>query len=91
NGVNLQKENENSVEKNAQDEGRNGEKHTDLNNEESVCSGHFKKSEIPRSGGSILLLMEELVKVGQAMGYNMEGCSKNMEHIIEMQGDNEGF
>ncbi|GJS47171.1 RNA-directed DNA polymerase, eukaryota, reverse transcriptase zinc-binding domain protein [Tanacetum coccineum] len=41
---------------------------------ESVCSGHFKKSEGPRTGGSILNLMDELVKVGQTMGYNMEGC-----------------
>ncbi|GKD59004.1 nucleotide-binding alpha-beta plait domain-containing protein, partial [Tanacetum coccineum] len=29
---------------------------------ESVCSGHFKKSEVPRTGGSILQLMEDLVK-----------------------------
>nr|GEW05404.1 putative RNA-directed DNA polymerase, eukaryota, reverse transcriptase zinc-binding domain protein [Tanacetum cinerariifolium] len=31
---------------------------------ESTCSGRFKKSEIPRTGGSILSLMEEVVKVG---------------------------
>ncbi|GJX07698.1 RNA-directed DNA polymerase, eukaryota [Tanacetum coccineum] len=30
---------------------------------ESVCSGHFKSSSVPRTGGSILGLMEELVKV----------------------------
>ncbi|GKE36385.1 RNA-directed DNA polymerase, eukaryota, partial [Tanacetum coccineum] len=41
---------------------------------ESLCLGHFKKSEMPRIGGSILNLMEELVKVGQTMGYNMDGC-----------------
>ncbi|GJW31640.1 RNA-directed DNA polymerase, eukaryota [Tanacetum coccineum] len=29
---------------------------------ESICSGHFKNSETPHSGGSILLLMDELVK-----------------------------
>nr|GFA61874.1 RNA-directed DNA polymerase, eukaryota [Tanacetum cinerariifolium] len=50
--------------------------------EESMCSGHFRKPKIPRSGGSILQLMEEVVKVGQIMGYNMEGCSKNIEEII---------
>ncbi|GJV33736.1 nucleotide-binding alpha-beta plait domain-containing protein [Tanacetum coccineum] len=55
---------------------------------ESVCSGHFKNSETPHSGGSILLLMDELVKVGQTMGYNMEGCMKNIEEIIESQGVN---
>ncbi|GJR02160.1 RNA-directed DNA polymerase, eukaryota [Tanacetum coccineum] len=50
--------------------------------EESICSSHFKKAEIPRTGGSILQLMEEVVKVGQVIGYNMEGCSKTIEEII---------
>ncbi|GJW42046.1 hypothetical protein Tco_0070845 [Tanacetum coccineum] len=40
----------------------------------SVCSGRFKKSEVPRTGGSLLSLMDELVKVSQVMGYKMEGC-----------------
>ncbi|GKB46498.1 nucleotide-binding alpha-beta plait domain-containing protein [Tanacetum coccineum] len=31
---------------------------------ESICSCHFQKAEIPRSGGSILQLMDNLVKVG---------------------------
>ncbi|GJY89062.1 hypothetical protein Tco_0503690 [Tanacetum coccineum] len=42
---------------------------------ESVYSGHFKKSVNPRTGGSILNLMEELVKVGQTMGYKQDGCT----------------
>ncbi|GJS86195.1 nucleotide-binding alpha-beta plait domain-containing protein [Tanacetum coccineum] len=58
---------------------------------ESVCSGHFKKSEIPRIGGSILNLIDESVKVGQTMRYNMEGCMKNMEEIIESQGVNDVY
>ncbi|GJW03090.1 RNA-directed DNA polymerase, eukaryota [Tanacetum coccineum] len=41
---------------------------------ESVCSGHFKKSKGPRTGGSILNLLDDVVKVGQVMGYNMDGC-----------------
>nr|GEW66487.1 nucleotide-binding alpha-beta plait domain-containing protein [Tanacetum cinerariifolium] len=36
--------------------------------EESICSGHFKKSEVPKSGGSILQLIDDLVKVGETMG-----------------------
>ncbi|GJW23891.1 RNA-directed DNA polymerase, eukaryota [Tanacetum coccineum] len=40
----------------------------------SVCSGRFKKSEVPRTGGSLLSLMDKLVKVSQDMGYKMEGC-----------------
>ncbi|GKA21903.1 RNA-directed DNA polymerase, eukaryota [Tanacetum coccineum] len=35
----------------------------------------FKMSEIPRTGGSILSVMEEIVKVGITMGYNMDGDS----------------
>ncbi|GJZ26819.1 RNA-directed DNA polymerase, eukaryota [Tanacetum coccineum] len=50
----------------------------------SVCSGHFKKSEIPRTRGSILNLMDELVKVGQTMGYNMEGpCPKGQKDWVK--------
>ncbi|GJS07785.1 RNA-directed DNA polymerase, eukaryota [Tanacetum coccineum] len=40
----------------------------------SVCSGHFKKSGVPHTGGSILNLMDELVKVRQVIGYKMDGC-----------------
>ncbi|GKD64357.1 RNA-directed DNA polymerase, eukaryota, reverse transcriptase zinc-binding domain protein [Tanacetum coccineum] len=52
--------------------------------EESICSGHFKKPKVPRTGGSMLQVMEDLVKVGQIMGYNMKGCLKNIEEIIEL-------
>ncbi|GKE31159.1 RNA-directed DNA polymerase, eukaryota, partial [Tanacetum coccineum] len=56
---------------------------------ESNCSGHFKKSTAPRTGGSILHLIDDLVKVGQTMGFDMSGCMKNMEEIIESQGVND--
>nr|GFA68156.1 RNA-directed DNA polymerase, eukaryota [Tanacetum cinerariifolium] len=52
----------------------------------SVCSGHFKTSMVPRTSGSILSLMDELVKVGQVMGYKMDGCISNMTKITESQG-----
>nr|GEV57621.1 nucleotide-binding alpha-beta plait domain-containing protein [Tanacetum cinerariifolium] len=52
---------------------------------ESMSSGNFKKSECPRTGGSILGLLEEVVKVGQVMGYSMEGCMANMEEIIDVR------
>ncbi|GKD45838.1 RNA-directed DNA polymerase, eukaryota, partial [Tanacetum coccineum] len=35
-----------------------------------------------KTGGSLLEVMDELIMVGQAMGYNMEGCIKNIEFII---------
>nr|GEV77052.1 RNA-directed DNA polymerase, eukaryota, reverse transcriptase zinc-binding domain protein [Tanacetum cinerariifolium] len=42
--------------------------------EESIGSGHFSKSEVPRTGGLIIQLMDDLVNVGQTMGYDMTGC-----------------
>ncbi|GKA18233.1 RNA-directed DNA polymerase, eukaryota [Tanacetum coccineum] len=54
--------------------------------EVSACSGHFQKATTPRSQGSFLQFMEELVKVGHTMGYKMDGCIKNIEEIIEFQG-----
>nr|GEY47002.1 integrase, catalytic region, zinc finger, CCHC-type, peptidase aspartic, catalytic [Tanacetum cinerariifolium] len=53
---------------------------------ESTCSGHFKKSEVPRKGRFILELIDDLVNLGQTMEYDMTGCIKNMEEIIESQG-----
>ncbi|GJT66475.1 RNA-directed DNA polymerase, eukaryota [Tanacetum coccineum] len=58
---------------------------------ESMCPGHFQKPETPWSGGSILQSMDDMVKVGQTVGYNMEKCIKNMEEIIESQGVNEDY
>nr|GEZ59069.1 nucleotide-binding alpha-beta plait domain-containing protein [Tanacetum cinerariifolium] len=56
---------------------------------ESICSGHFKKSEVPRKGGSILEQIDDLVNVGHTMGYDMTGCIKNIKEIIESQGVDE--
>nr|GFA50082.1 nucleotide-binding alpha-beta plait domain-containing protein [Tanacetum cinerariifolium] len=58
---------------------------------ESVCSGHFKSSSVSRSGGSILGLIEELVKVGNTTGYNMDGVLSNMTRIIETQGATDAY
>ncbi|GKC94163.1 hypothetical protein Tco_1159605 [Tanacetum coccineum] len=46
-----------------------------------------KQSAAPRSQGSILNLMEDLIKVGHTMGYNMDGCLNNLTQIIESQGE----
>nr|GEV77080.1 RNA-directed DNA polymerase, eukaryota, reverse transcriptase zinc-binding domain protein [Tanacetum cinerariifolium] len=40
-----------------------------------------------KPGGSILDVLENLVEIGQTMGYNMDGCMKNIESIIGDQGD----
>ncbi|GJR17649.1 RNA-directed DNA polymerase, eukaryota [Tanacetum coccineum] len=44
-----------------------------------------------REGGSILELLEEMITVGQTMGFSMEGCNKDMEKIIGSQGDNKAL
>ncbi|GJT32028.1 RNA-directed DNA polymerase, eukaryota [Tanacetum coccineum] len=40
-----------------------------------------------QESGSILEVMDELIKVGQTMGYNMDGCMNNIETIIGSQED----
>ncbi|GJZ00331.1 nucleotide-binding alpha-beta plait domain-containing protein [Tanacetum coccineum] len=57
----------------------------------SISSGHFKKSELPRTGGSILAVLEEVIKVGTVMGYKMEGCTSNIAEIIEAKGVEDVF
>nr|GFB94348.1 RNA-directed DNA polymerase, eukaryota [Tanacetum cinerariifolium] len=54
---------------------------------DSMGSCRLKKSGMLRMGGSILSLIEEVVKVGQTMGYNMDGCVNDIAEIIKSQGD----
>ncbi|GKD87153.1 hypothetical protein Tco_1358307 [Tanacetum coccineum] len=58
---------------------------------ESRCSGRFRRTEEPRTGGSILKLLEDVVKVGQTMGLEMDGCVSNIEDIIKSRGENEAY
>nr|GEX05023.1 putative RNA-directed DNA polymerase, eukaryota, reverse transcriptase zinc-binding domain protein [Tanacetum cinerariifolium] len=44
-----------------------------------------------KSGGSILSCLEEMIKVGQTMGYCMEGCENDISRIIESQGEDLRF
>ncbi|GKE77480.1 hypothetical protein Tco_1543600, partial [Tanacetum coccineum] len=43
----------------------------------SSCSGYFHKVKSPKTGGSMLQVIEDLIKVGQTM----EGCMKDIEEI----------
>ncbi|GJT78022.1 RNA-directed DNA polymerase, eukaryota [Tanacetum coccineum] len=82
-----------NITSNGKEDGGSVEKQTRVRNavctdaNESMCSGHFKKSVAPRTGGSIIQLIDDLVTVGQTMGYDMTGCIKNLEEIIKSQGD----
>nr|GFA05607.1 RNA-directed DNA polymerase, eukaryota [Tanacetum cinerariifolium] len=42
--------------------------------------------EIPVVEGSVLGVMEDMIRVGKAMGYSMDGCMKDLEQIIGTQG-----
>nr|GEX67681.1 RNA-directed DNA polymerase, eukaryota, nucleotide-binding alpha-beta plait domain protein [Tanacetum cinerariifolium] len=54
----------------------------DKSSSESINNG-IKLNE----GGSILEILEEMITVGQTMGFSMEGCTKDMEKIIGTQGE----
>ncbi|GJR40439.1 RNA-directed DNA polymerase, eukaryota [Tanacetum coccineum] len=42
-------------------------------------------------GGSVLGVLDEMIRVGRAMGYSMEGCEKDIESIINSKGDEAVF
>nr|GEY19691.1 RNA-directed DNA polymerase, eukaryota [Tanacetum cinerariifolium] len=44
-----------------------------------------------KAGGSMLGILEEVIRVGQAMGFSMKGCEKDVENIIGNQGDETVF
>ncbi|GJX01696.1 RNA-directed DNA polymerase, eukaryota, reverse transcriptase zinc-binding domain protein [Tanacetum coccineum] len=56
---------------------------------ESFCSGHFKKSGAPRTGGSIVQLIDDLVKVGLSQkakkDWVKELCIKNKVNFLSLQ------
>nr|GEZ39854.1 hypothetical protein [Tanacetum cinerariifolium] len=43
------------------------------------------------NGGSVFGVLKEVIRVGQAIGYSMEGCEKDVEAIIGSQGDDVVF
>ncbi|GJT14486.1 RNA-directed DNA polymerase, eukaryota, partial [Tanacetum coccineum] len=59
------------------------------NNNKGGSSATSRYNGIPKlkSGGSLLEVMDEMIKVGQIIGYNMDGCIHNIEAIIGAQGD----
>ncbi|GJQ90853.1 RNA-directed DNA polymerase, eukaryota [Tanacetum coccineum] len=51
------------------------------------CSAEFEEfTQRGNNGGSVLSFLEEVIRVGHAMGFSMEGCEKDIEAIIEKQG-----
>ncbi|GKB76812.1 RNA-directed DNA polymerase, eukaryota, partial [Tanacetum coccineum] len=39
-----------------------------------------------KKGGSVLVVLDDIIKIGKAMGYSMEGCEKDIEGIIRSHG-----
>nr|GEV79181.1 RNA-directed DNA polymerase, eukaryota, reverse transcriptase zinc-binding domain protein [Tanacetum cinerariifolium] len=51
--------------------------------EEEICdSGQSATTK----GGSVLGVLEEVIRVGQAMGYSMEGCEKDIDDSLRNSG-----
>nr|GEW90316.1 putative RNA-directed DNA polymerase, eukaryota, reverse transcriptase zinc-binding domain protein [Tanacetum cinerariifolium] len=46
---------------------------------------------IVKSGGSVLGVLEDMIRVGQAMGYKMYGCVEDLERIIGNQGADDEY
>ncbi|GKE50556.1 hypothetical protein Tco_1481814, partial [Tanacetum coccineum] len=61
-----------------------------LSNDDVSLFG-FDRSHKLKTRCSFLEVMDEIIKVGQTMGYNMEGCMNNIDAIISVQGKCDGF
>nr|GEV09801.1 RNA-directed DNA polymerase, eukaryota [Tanacetum cinerariifolium] len=86
---NYEKVNEVNVEEFQKLSGNGCSKYSKEVESDSICSGRFKKSKGPKTGSSILNLLDGVVKVGHVMGYKMDGCMSNVVEIIESQGAEE--
>ncbi|GKE45983.1 hypothetical protein Tco_1473267, partial [Tanacetum coccineum] len=65
-----------------------------MNNSQEVSkedSGINMGSNVGKTGGSVLRVLEDMIKVGKAMGYSMDGCEKDIENIIGSQGAGDAF
>nr|GFB31710.1 hypothetical protein [Tanacetum cinerariifolium] len=53
----------------------------------SACKATTQvQSRFTHNGGSILEVLDDMIMVGQFMGYEMEGYSNDIERIIGLQG-----
>ncbi|GJR29223.1 RNA-directed DNA polymerase, eukaryota [Tanacetum coccineum] len=60
------------------------------NDSSADFSTHVHSRSNPK-GGFILDVLDGMIKVGRSMGYEMDGCSKDIEYIIASQGVDDGF
>ncbi|GJV47243.1 RNA-directed DNA polymerase, eukaryota [Tanacetum coccineum] len=45
------------------------------------ANGDSINTSVVKTGGSVLGLLEDMIRVGQAMGYKMDGCAKDLEGL----------
>nr|GEX22375.1 RNA-directed DNA polymerase, eukaryota [Tanacetum cinerariifolium] len=60
-----------------------------INNSQEVYQEINRESvdlNVVKEGGSVLGVLEDMIRVGQAMGYTMDSCVKDFERIIGTQG-----
>ncbi|GKC46975.1 RNA-directed DNA polymerase, eukaryota [Tanacetum coccineum] len=55
------------------------------NDSSSAFSTHVH-SRVSLKGGSFLDVLDDIIQVGRSMGYEIEGCSNDIEHIIGLKG-----
>nr|GEZ83460.1 RNA-directed DNA polymerase, eukaryota [Tanacetum cinerariifolium] len=54
---------------------------------DSACEATTQvQSRFTHNGGYILDVLDDMIKVGRSMGYEMEGCSNDIDRIIGLQG-----
>ncbi|GJV86139.1 RNA-directed DNA polymerase, eukaryota [Tanacetum coccineum] len=56
------------------------------NVDDQFSTGSIENIQKKKESGSILEILEEMISVGQTMGFSMEGSIKDMERIIDLKG-----
>ncbi|GJU32735.1 RNA-directed DNA polymerase, eukaryota [Tanacetum coccineum] len=56
------------------------------NVDDQFSTGSIENIQKKKESGSILEILEEMISVGQTMGFLMEGSIKDMERIIDLKG-----
>ncbi|GJS24726.1 RNA-directed DNA polymerase, eukaryota [Tanacetum coccineum] len=54
--------------------------------DDQFSTGSIENIQKKKESGSILEILEEMISVGQTMGFSMEGSIKDMERIIDLKG-----
>ncbi|GKC93484.1 hypothetical protein Tco_1158926, partial [Tanacetum coccineum] len=56
------------------------------NVDDQFSTGSIENIQKKKESGSILKILEEMISVGQTMGFSMKGSIKDMERIIDLKG-----